>query len=139
MSDDKYKNMLDRLYMSLPSHEMKETSRMEIPKVDSIMQGQKTLFRNFSQIIKLINRDESKLSKFITKDLAAAGTIIEGKLILNGSFTTEKLQKSLDAYLKEYLYCKQCGRPDTKFETHSGVKMLKCTACGAVLPVRQSI
>ena len=128
--------MLDRLYLSLPKKAL-EKSRFEIPDVDSFIQGNRTIVKNFSQLAKTIAREEKHLFKFMTKELATAATIEEGRLVLNGKFVQPQLQKIFDAYIKSYVLCKECGKPDTVIVDHQGVKMLKCEACGAMHPVKK--
>ena len=130
-----YGKMLDRLYLSLPEH-AKRRERFEMPQLESYVQGSKTYVKNFSQVLKLIHRSEKDISKFITKELATAATISEGRLVLNGRFTQDQVQKMLTNYINTYVLCPECGRPDTKFVEQQGVKMLKCEACGALSAVK---
>ena len=46
------------------------------------------------------------------------------------------MDKLFTAYLKEYVMCQECNKPDTEIIDRNGVKMLKCTACGALRPVK---
>ncbi|MBI5884659.1 translation initiation factor IF-2 subunit beta [archaeon] len=131
-----YDRMLDRALMSLPEAARK-LERFEMPVAESIIQGNKTIFRNFGQIIKVIGRDEKELFKFITKEFAVAAVIDEGKLVFNGKFLQEKIQAVVQAFIKEYVLCHECNRPDTRYETYQGVRMLKCTACGALSPLKK--
>lgn len=131
-----YEKMLDRAYMSLPEA-AKKLERFEMPKVESIIQGTKTIFKNFGQILKTIRREEKEVFKFITKELAAAAVIEDGKVVFNGKFASEKIQSLIDAFIKEYVLCHECNRPDTNYEMHQGVRMLKCTACGALSALRK--
>ena len=131
-----YDKMLDRLYLSLPKQALVK-ERFEVPKIDSLIQGKKTIIRNFGQIIKTINRKEKHLFKFITKETATAATISEGMLILNGKFSQQQISNLFENYIKEYLLCHECGKPDTHFTYQQGVKIMKCEACGAVSPVKR--
>lgn len=130
-----YEKMLDRLYLSLPKHTLSR-ERFKMPAIESFTQGNKTVVKNFSTIARTIKRDEKHLFKFITKEIATAASIEEGRLVLNGRFTEEQLGQLLQAYLKQFVLCRECGKPDTKFIEHQGVKMLKCEACGAMAPVK---
>ncbi len=131
-----YDKMLDRLYLSLPKGALTK-ERFEMPSVDSIIQGNKTIIRNFGQVIKTINRKERHLFKFITKETGTAATISEGTLILNGKFSQQQVNKLFEYYIKRYVLCQECSRPDTHFIEQHGVKMLKCEACGAISPVKR--
>ncbi|PIN85058.1 MAG: translation initiation factor IF-2 subunit beta [Candidatus Diapherotrites archaeon CG11_big_fil_rev_8_21_14_0_20_37_9] len=131
-----YEKMLNRLYGSLPE---KTTSkeRFEIPRLDSRVQGKKTMVNNFSAVVKLIGREEKHVYKYFAKETASSLTIESGKLIMNGKFYPDMLGKLFDSYLKEFVYCHECGKPDTKIVDNQGIKMLKCTACGALSPLKK--
>ena len=131
-----YEKMLDRLYLSLPKQALAK-ERFEMPRVDSLIQGNKTIIRNFGQVLKTINRKEKHLFKFITKETATAATISEGKLVLSGKFSRQQVDSLFESYVKQYVLCHECSRPDTHFIEQHGVKMLKCEACGAVSPVKR--
>ncbi|MAG18150.1 MAG: translation initiation factor IF-2 subunit beta [Candidatus Diapherotrites archaeon] len=131
-----YDKMLTRLYGSLPEKSISK-ERFELPKLDSTVQGKKTIIKNFSQAIKSVKRDEKAFYKYITKETATAGVLADGKLTLTGKFWPEVLEKLFNNYLKEYVLCHECGKPDTEIAERSGVKMLKCTACGALSPLKK--
>jgi len=131
-----YEKMLTRARMLLPKKVL-EKRRFEMPKADSIIQGNRTIFRNFSEIAKIIRRDEKHFFKFITKELAVAGSIEGGRLILNGKFTNYQIQKVVESYINTYVLCPECKRPDTHFIEEHGIKMLKCEACGAISPIKK--
>ncbi len=127
--------MLNRLYGSLPE---KTTSkeRFELPKLESNIQGKKTTIKNLSQALKSVKRSEKHFYKYFTKETATAATMDEGKLILNGKFYPDNIDRLWQTYLKEYVICGECRKPDTEIIDMSGVKSLKCTACGALRPVK---
>jgi len=131
-----YKEMLERAYKSMPEKTLKK-ERFEMPTVQSIVQGNRTVFSNFSKIMDLIGRNETHAMKYITKQLATAASIDSGRLILKGVFTQDHLQRILESYLKEFVLCPECGRPDTKLIEQHGIKRLKCSACGAVSSLRE--
>ncbi len=112
-------------------------SRFKIPQVISEVQGQKTLIKNFSEIAQNLRRDESHLAKYFSKELAAPGNIQNGILFLQKKVTHEILQKKLEAYIKEFVFCKVCGEPDTHLEKVERILQMRCDACGARSPTRQ--
>jgi len=131
-----YDKMLTRLYSSLPEKSISK-ERFELPKLDSTVQGKKTIIKNFSQAIKSVKRDEKAFYKYLTKETATSAVLADGKLTLNGKFWPEVLDKLFDNYLKEYVLCHECKKPDTEIAERNGVKMLKCTACGAISPLKK--
>lgn len=127
--------MLDRLYMSLPKQALSK-ERFELPKIESHIEGTKTIVTNFASIIKLIHRDEKHLMKFVSKESAVPSFVSGGRLILNGKFSQQQAEELIHSYIKQFVLCRECGKPDTKFTEMQGVKMMKCEACGALNPVK---
>ncbi|MAG22240.1 MAG: translation initiation factor IF-2 subunit beta [Candidatus Diapherotrites archaeon] len=132
----KYENMLDRLYTALPE-KTKKRERFEMPQAESFVQGTKTIVKNFGAILKIIKRDEKHLFKFLAKETATAASVDDlSRLILNGKFSQEQVNNLLQTYIKQFVLCPECSRPDTKVKEKQGVKMLKCEACGALSTVK---
>ncbi|MHA1988975.1 MAG: translation initiation factor IF-2 subunit beta, partial [Promethearchaeota archaeon] len=46
------------------------------------------------------------------------------------------IQKKIESYVKEYVLCKECGKPDTKLIKEGRITFLKCEACGAKSSVK---
>ncbi len=131
-----YEKMLERLYACLPES-TKKHERFEMPQVESFIQGHKTIVRNFSAILKAINRDKKHLFKFIAKETATSAAIDDNnRLVLNGKFNREQVNKLIESYINQFILCPECKRPDTKVVEKHGVKMLKCEACGAISSVK---
>ena len=51
--------------------------------------------------------------------------------------TQSLIQRKLESYVKEYVTCKVCGRPDTKLLKDDRITFSKCEACGAKTSVKQ--
>ncbi len=129
--------MLERAYELLPKEALNK-ERFEMPRLESLIQGTKTVVRNFSQLVKTINRDPKHMMKFFTNDIGVPITLNEGKLLISGKFSEIQLNQSFKSYLEEYVLCHECKKPDTKIiEQPGGIKMLKCDACGASKPVKR--
>lgn len=129
-----YNYLLDRLYLSLPPKAL-ESTRFELPAVDSILQGKQTIWKNFSKCAKDLNREEAQLYKFVMKEISTSSSIVNGNLVLNGIFNTQKLNQTLEKYIKFFVLCSACKKPDTEFIVQNHVRVLKCTACGAISPI----
>ncbi|MFH0906604.1 MAG: translation initiation factor IF-2 subunit beta [archaeon] len=129
--DLSYDFLLDRLYMALPQKTLSD-ERFELPTVNSIIQGKQTIWKNFSKCAKDLNRDENQLYKFIMKEISTASTITNQTLMLSGVFNNSKLNQILTKYINSFVLCSACKKPDTVISSQNNVKVLKCTACGAV-------
>ncbi|MFH0714222.1 MAG: translation initiation factor IF-2 subunit beta [Candidatus Diapherotrites archaeon] len=131
-----YEKMLDRLYLSLPKEAMSK-ERFEVPLAESFIQGNKTIVRNLQTIVKSFRREEGHMVKFLTKELGAPMNVEEGRLFINSKFGQIQIQKAIQEYANQYVLCHECKKPDTVFSEKQGVKVLKCTACGAVSAIKR--
>jgi len=131
--------MLDRLYLSLPQGALGK-ERFEMPKAESFVQGTKTIIKNFSAILKAINRDNEQakrhLFKYIARETATSANIEESKLVLSGKFSENQVNDLLKSYIEQFVLCPICKKPDTHVIEKQGVKILKCEACGAISSVK---
>lgn len=128
--------MVDRLYTALPE-KTKKHERFQMPEADSFQQGNKTLIKNFSQIVKTTNRDGKHMIKFLAKETATSTSMDDlGRLVLVGKFNSMQVNKLVNSYITQFILCPECKRPDTKITEKQGVRMLKCEACGAISSVK---
>lgn len=130
-----YEELLEKALKELPT-EIVRRDRFEIPRVSVQREGSRTIIKNFSNVAKAINRNEEHLYKYIVKSLGTAGFIEAGRVILQGKFTEDEIQKEVNDYVKTYVLCKECQAPDTEFVREERVLFVKCLACGAKHPVR---
>jgi len=131
----KYEEMLERAIKKLPK-EVEVRERFEMPKVVCEISGKKTIFKNFNEVLNKIRRDPKHFSKFLFKELATAGSIQGNFLVFQGRISREMLQKKVEEYVKEFVFCKECKKPDTKLVKEGRITFMKCEACGAKMPVR---
>ena len=125
-----YEKMLERLYLSRPKEAlMKE--RFELLEPEVLQQGNKTIVKNFAAVLKQVRREQVHLLKFLTKEFATPANTEEGRLLINTRLSKVQITNAFQSYLKQYVLCSVCGKPDTHFEDRQGIKVLKCEACGA--------
>ncbi|MCC6027509.1 MAG: translation initiation factor IF-2 subunit beta [Archaeoglobus sp.] len=133
---EEYGKLLERALEVLSQRKIVRKERFEIPRVSVAKEGVRTILRNFSQIAKTLNRSEEHLYKYLVKSLGTAGMIDNGRLILQGKFTEEELQKEINEYVKAYVICRECNAPDTELIKEDRVQFMRCMACGAKQPVK---
>jgi translation initiation factor 2 subunit 2 len=133
---EEYGKLLERALEVLSQRRIVRKERFEIPRVSVAKEGVRTILRNFSQIAKTLNRSEEHLYKYLVKSLGTAGMIDNGRLILQGRFTEEELQKEINEYVKAYVICRECNAPDTELIKEDRVQFMRCMACGAKQPVK---
>ena len=131
-----YEKMLDQAYSLLPE-KSKKKERFEVPAVECLVQGNKTIIRNFDFIAQTLRRNPQLLAKYLFKELAIRGDLEGGRLILHRRFNDKVLNERIHDFVKNYVLCRECGKPDTTLEDlERGVKMMICEACGARHPVK---
>ncbi len=130
-----YDEMLDKAYKELPEVS-KEEVRFEIPKVKGSIQGNRTIITNLQQIANDLRRDINHVFKFLLRELATTGDIKSGGTIFVGRFNSSFLNEKIEKYVKEFVMCDQCGKPDTELMKERGLTFKRCAACGAKSSVR---
>jgi len=129
-----YRWMLDRGYKLMPPIVF-ERKRFEIPKAITTIEGNKTIFKNAKEIADYLRRDLKHMLKFIGKDMGAAWRIDGGRAIFVGKFSSFVINQKIEKYVKLYVICPVCGKPDTKLTKIDRILIMKCMACGAMSPV----
>jgi len=126
-----YEALLSRLIEKLGNTTKKQASRLELPNPQIIWVGQRTIFRNFMDFPKALNRDPEKLLLYLNKELASAGYIAGERVIFLGRKESSSFQALIERYVKDYVTCPVCGSPDTRTEKNKKLGFLLCEACGA--------
>lgn len=136
MTEQNYEQLLNDAFKKIKKVESSR-DRFEIPKVEGHFEGKKTILTNFSQIASYLRRTPEHFQKFLLKELAAAGQKEGDRLVLNIKVPREKINQKIEEYAKQFVLCKECGKPDTELtkEPDSRITYLKCLACGAKHPV----
>lgn len=131
-----YEKLLDKAYAKVPA-KSGTGERFEMPAFETLMQGNKTIVKNFKIVVEKIRREPEFLIKYLSKELAVPITMEGDKLTLHGKFYDRVLNEKLTNFVNAFVICKECKRPDTKIVgSDRGVKFLVCEACGARAPVK---
>jgi len=130
-----YEKLLEKAYEKLPKVEEK-SERFQIPTVETMIQGNQTIIKNFSQICETLRREPKHVLKFLTKELATPAGFDGVRATFQSRIFQRLVQRKLESYIKEYVICKECKRPDTKLIKEDRITFLRCEACGAKAPVK---
>ncbi len=133
--DSDYEKMLDEAMGKMPQ-KSESVSRFKMPQIASASQGSKTIIQNFIDIANTLRRDPKHVSKYLLKETAMAGVMQGNQLVLNGGVKQEDLQRRLEGYSNEFVFCKSCKNPDTRIVTEGKIDYLVCEACGSKNAVR---
>lgn len=134
---ENYEELLNDAYSKIKRTEAKD--RFEIPKIEGHFEGKKTILTNFFQIASYIRRNPEHFQKFILRELAASGQKDGDRLVLNMTVPSAKINQKVEQYVKEFVLCKECGKPDTELSKEDRMSFVKCLACGAKHSVRNKI
>jgi translation initiation factor 2 subunit 2 len=125
---------LDRALKQLP--EIKGSGeRFVVPEPKLLTEGKTTVLENFAGIADKLNREQEHLFKFLLRELGTAGKIDGPRAIFQRKLTSGIVTELINAYVKEYVTCSECGRPDTHLMKSERILTLRCDACGAHRPV----
>jgi len=61
------------------------------------------------------------------------------KLELFALLNRLNIKFSINQNSKEFVVCKECGKPDTELIKQGRITLIKCLACGAKHPLRSKI
>jgi len=136
---EEYKKLLESVRKELPEHVFQK-ARFEIPKAKGHIQGSKTVISNFLQIADALRREPENMLKYILRELASPGEIKKSGSVIMGTKTpASRINEKIKQYANSYVFCYECGKPDTKIEKEGSLNYLKCTACGAKHIIKSKI
>ncbi|MFH1500580.1 MAG: translation initiation factor IF-2 subunit beta [archaeon] len=134
-----YENLLEEAYKRVKPITSESSERFEIPKVSGHVEGNKTIITNFSQICSYLRRKPEHLLKYLLRELATSGIIDSERLILQRKMSSARINEKIQDYVKEFVICKECQKPDTELQKEDRLMFIHCLACGAKHSVRSKI
>ena len=135
---DEYESLLKSAREKLPVFAA-EKSRFEVPTVRGHIQGAKTIVSNFHQIAEAMQRPPQHLLKYILKGLAIPGEIKSVGLVLGAKIPASRINEKVQQYAQEFVFCRECHKPETKLEKEGMIYFMKCQACGARHSIKSRI
>jgi translation initiation factor 2 subunit 2 len=131
-----YEELLKRARSQLPEISSKR-ERLELPRLQYSVIGMRTIVYNFKEIADVLNRDPQHILKYLTRELATAATTQQSRVIFQGKFGQDTLERLIQRYVEMFVVCPICKRPDTKIVKEKRLSFLVCEACGARSSVQQ--
>ena len=130
MKNMDYEKLLKKGIAALPK-KTDSGERFELPKAIIEPAGRRTIIVNIMDIARTLRRDPPHVIKFLLKELATKGELSGQRLFVLGVFTAHVIDKKIESYAKEAVFCSECGKPDTKLFKEGKFQVMKCEACGA--------
>jgi len=134
----RYEEMLSRLYKTMHGSlgsSINEKSKIKIPPVKCYQVGvRKTLWVNFYQFCKAVNRSPEHVYTYLEIELGTSTSVdMDKRLVIKAKFYPKEVISIVKNYLNEYVICKICGCRETKLERENRITFLKCysKACGS--------
>jgi translation initiation factor 2 subunit 2 len=94
----------------------------------------KTVFANFMELCRMMNRNSEHVQQFLLAELGTSGSLDgNSRLILKGRFQPKAFEVTLRRYITEYVLCLSCKSMDTLLDKDSATRLnyLRCQQCGA--------
>ena len=132
---ESYEKLLDEVYKKVKVI-TNSGERFEVAKVEGQVSGKNTIITNITQIADYLRRPIEQLVKFLLKELATSGKMEGDRLILNTKLNSAKVNEKIHQYIKDFVLCSECQKPDTEIISEKGIKFKHCLACGAKSPIR---
>jgi translation initiation factor 2 subunit 2 len=125
-----YEKLLETAYKDIKPVKSK-IDRFEVPKIEGHIEGIRTILTNLKQIADYIRRDQNHLVKYLTKALATKATTKGDRVILTRKIPSKQINEKIQDYVKDFVLCKECGKPDTELLKQDRINITHCLACGA--------
>lgn len=94
----------------------------------------KTVFTNFMDLCKAMNRNGDHVSAFLLSELGTSGSLDgQQRLVVKGRFLPKSFETVLRRYVNEYVLCPGCKSVDTLLDRDGATRLmyLRCQQCGA--------
>jgi translation initiation factor 2 subunit 2 len=137
--DYTYEELLDRVFGILKAHNPALTGerRRTLLKPPQVAREgtKKTVFTNFAELCRAMNRPHEHVQAFLLAELGTSGNL-DGdleRLIVKGRFLPKAFEGVLRRYANEYVLCGSCKAADTLLDRDAGTRVtsLRCQQCGS--------
>ncbi|KFM26271.1 Eukaryotic translation initiation factor 2 subunit beta [Auxenochlorella protothecoides] len=136
--DYTYEELLDRVFGILKENNPEltgERRRTTLKPPQVAREGtKKTVFTNFMELCKSMNRNHEHVQAFLLAELGTSGSLDgQQRLIVKGRFLPKAFEGVLRRYINEYVLCNSCKSPDTLLDRDASTRIMfmRCQQCGA--------
>ncbi len=133
-ASEEYRALLARAKAKLPEDGSKR-GRFNPPESDVLYEGKTTVWRNFADVADVVRRDQQQLFQYMLRELGTSGNIDGRRALFKGRVVKKNIEDKLKAFLEAYVFCQECGAPDTRLVKEGRTLILRCEACGGHRPV----
>lgn len=136
--DYTYEELVGRVFeiLSEKNPELTATKkRILLRPPEVVREGtKKTVFANFMDLCKMMNRNSEHVQQFLLAELGTSGSLDgSSRLILKGRFQPKAFEVTLRRYITDYVLCLSCKSMDTLLDKDSATRLnyLRCQQCAA--------
>lgn len=137
-----YTMLLDRIYETLKVRNPELTGELKktilCPPQVAREGTKRTVFINFQELCKTMNRCHEHVMQFMLSELGASGSLDGAKrLVVKGRFLPKAFENILRRYMLEYVLCTSCKSPETRLDKNQNTRLTckTCNRCGAARSV----
>ncbi|MEM5828105.1 MAG: hypothetical protein QW197_01200 [Candidatus Aenigmatarchaeota archaeon] len=124
-----YEEMLEEALNKLPQIVI-STDRYALPDIEVRYEKNKTYILNIKEILFKLKREKDEFKGDFSRIVGIPARFERDVLVLNGIINKETLKRKLEEYVKNFVICDVCGKPETRIVIENNIKYLKCDACG---------
>jgi len=96
----------------------------------------KTIWVNFPEICKIMNRQPEHVLAFLLAEVGTTGSIDgNGRFVIKGRFQPKHIENILRRYIAEYVKCHTCKTPETHLKKENRLLFMVCDKCGSIRTV----
>jgi len=96
----------------------------------------KTVWANFPEICKIMDRQPEHVLSFVLAEVGSIGSIDgNGRLVIKGKFQPKHIENILRNYIGEYVKCHTCKSPETHLMKETRLTFMVCEKCGSTRSV----
>jgi len=132
-----YEELVERIFglISAARPEEKVVYKMKPPVV--FREGtSKTVWANFPNICKIINRSPEHVQLFTLAEVGSTGSIDgNARLVIKGRFQPKHIENILRRYISEYVKCHTCKSPETELKKENRLTFMVCKKCNSTRSV----
>lgn len=137
--DYTYTELVERIFGMLLENnpELAKSKRKPMKPPQVFREGtKKTVWANFQEICKLMNRQPDHVLSYALAELGTNGSIDGNhRLVIKGRFQPKQLETVMRHYISEYVSCRTCRSPDTSLKKENRLYFLQCLSCGSTRSV----
>lgn len=129
--DFEYTFLIRRIFSFITANGCQEHPKYTLKPPIIYKQGsKKTIWVNFSDICKAVNRQTEHINAFILMEMCTTGSIdSNGRLILKCALNQGNIEQLLRKYISEYVKCHSCNSPETILYRDNRLCFLECNKC----------